>query len=185
MFRNLIEEIDAIIARDPSAHSRFEVIMTYPGLHAMLFYRIGHCLWLANWRILSRWIAYIGRFFTGIEIHPAAKIGRRLFIDHGSGVVIGQTAIVGDDVTLYHSVTLGAKLPAVESRKQVGVKRHPTIENGVIIGAGAQVLGAVTIGHDCQIAANAVVLQDIKPYSIVGGIPGVVIGMIKKNGEQE
>jgi len=150
-----------MMLRDPAARSRIEVILAYPSLHALLIHRLAHAVWRRGWRLLGRVLSNFGRFLTGIEIHPGATIGSRLFIDHGLGVVIGETAEVGDDVTMYHDVTLGGVLPSVNSASQIGVKRHPTIRDGVIIGSGAQVLGAVTVGEGARIGANAVVTKDV------------------------
>ena len=164
MFKKIKDEIDSILARDPAAHSRFEVFFLYPGFHALLWHRLAHRLWRGNFRLLARCLSYLNRFLTGIELHPAVKIGKRLFIDHGSGLVVGETAEIGDDVTLYHGVTLG------------GVslnhgKRHPTLGNGVIVGAGAQILGPITIGDHAKIGANSVVITDVPPGATVVGIP--------------
>jgi len=163
-FKRLRAEIDSIRARDPAARSALEVALCYPGLHAVLFYRVAHALWNAGLLLAARLISNIGRLFTGIEIHPGARIGRRLFIDHGSGVVIGETAEIGDDVTLYHGVTLGGTSLS-------GGKRHPTLGNGVIVGAGAKILGPITIGDDARVGANAVVLADVPAGVTMVGIP--------------
>lgn len=168
MFAALHDDIEAVLERDPAAHSRLQILLFYPGLHAIWWHRLGHRLWQANWRFLAHAIAFFSRWLTGIEIHPAARIGPRLFIDHGMGVVIGETAEIGADVTLYHGVTLG------------GVsldpgKRHPTLEDHVVVGAGAKVLGAITIGHGSRIGANAVVVNDVAPNKVVVGIPGKVV----------
>ncbi len=159
------EDIDCVFERDPAARNRFEVITTYPGVHAIFCYRIAHVWWEWGWFYAARALSCFARFLTQIEIHPAARIGRRFFIDHGCGVVIGETAEVGDDVTLYHGVTLGG------TSWDPG-KRHPTVENGVIVGTGAKILGAVTIGRGARIGANAVVIQDVPPEMTVVGIPG-------------
>ena len=163
----LKEDLDAAIARDPAVRSRAELILGYPGLHAVWSHRISHALWVREHRLLGRLLSQWTRTFTGIEIHPGATIGRRFFIDHGMGVVIGETAEIGDDVMLYHDVTLGG-------RSMAKVKRHPTVEDGVTIGAGARVLGPVVIGHGAQIGANAVVVHDVPPESVVVGVPGQV-----------
>src|SRR5205809_823551 len=149
-FNNLGDEISGIMARDPAARSRREVVLAYPGFHALLFYRLAHGAWGRGWLLLGRWLSHLGRVMTGIEIHPGAKIGRRLFIDHGMGVVIGETAEVGDDCTLYHDVTLGGRAP---QRGEHGQKRHPTLGNGVIVGSGAQILGPFRVGAGARIAA--------------------------------
>ncbi len=151
-FKNLRDEIDTVLRHDPAARSTLEVVLCYPGFHALLFYRLAHWLWERSWLVLGRFVSHLGRFATGIEIHPGARIGRRLFIDHGMGVVIGETAEIGDDVTLYQGVTLGG------TSLHRG-KRHPTLEDGVIVGAGAKVLGAFTVGKGARIGANAVVLS--------------------------
>lgn len=172
MFKTLGEDIDAAIARDPAAHSRLEVVLYYPGLHAVLWHRLSHALWRRGFKVIARGLSQTSRFLTGIEIHPAAVIGRRFFIDHGMGVVVGETAEIGDDVTLYQGVTLGGISPAVNSSAQRNQKRHPTIKNGAIIGAGAQVLGPITIGEDSRIGANSVVVKDVPAGAKVIGNPG-------------
>src|ERR1700685_995357 len=162
------EDVVTVLARDPAAKSRLEVFLCYAGLHAVWFYRINHWLWNHGFFLLARWLSEVARFLTGIEIHPGAKIGRRLFIDHGLGVVIGETAIVGNDVTLYQGVTLGG------TGKEHG-KRHPTIEDDVVIGGGAKVLGNITIGRNCRIGAGSVVLRNVPENSTVVGVPGHII----------
>ncbi len=164
-FMFLRESIAAYRERDPAARSAAEILFCYPGLHAVLFHRASRWLWLHHARLLGRFISHLGRFLTGIEIHPAARIGRRVVIDHGMGVVIGETAEVGDDCTLYHQVTLGTTSMAR------GHKRHPTIGRGVILGAGAKVLGAFTVGDNARVGANAVVVEPVAPGSTVVGIP--------------
>jgi serine O-acetyltransferase len=159
------KEIDAIFDRDPAAGSFLEVLLTYSGLHALVFYRIANTLLRLRIPLVPRWISQTGRFFTGIEIHPGAKIGNGFFIDHGMGVVIGETAIIGDNVTLYQGVTLGG------TGKEKG-KRHPTIGNNVVIGTGAKVLGNIKIGDNSYIGANAVVIRDVPDNSTVVGVPG-------------
>ncbi|MBF0092970.1 MAG: serine O-acetyltransferase [Alphaproteobacteria bacterium] len=168
IFKRLGEEIDSIIHRDPAAGSRLEVVLCYPGFHALLAYRLSHLLWLWDLRLIARFLAYLAKVLTGVEIHPGATIGRRLFIDHATGVVIGQTAEIADDVTLYQGVTLGG------TSLHTG-KRHPTLENGVIVGAGAQVLGPITIGAGARIGANAVVITDVAAGSTMVGIPARVV----------
>lgn len=175
IFKSLRDQIDLMMLRDPAARSRIEVILAYPSLHALLIHRLAHAVWRRGWRLLGRVLSNFGRFLTGIEIHPGATIGSRLFIDHGLGVVIGETAEVGDDVTMYHDVTLGGVLPSVNSASQIGVKRHPTIRDGVIIGSGAQVLGAVTVGEGARIGANAVVTKDVPAGVTVVGNPSRII----------
>ena len=169
MFSRLKEDIACVFERDPAAQSVFEVITTYPGVHAVLIHRISHFLWNARFLWLSRFIAYISRWLTGIDIHPGAQIGRRFFIDHGMGVVIGETAIIGDDCTLYHGVTLGG------TTWNKG-KRHPTLLNGVVIGAGAKVLGPIEIGAGARVGSNSVVLKPVPAGATVVGIPGHIIG---------
>ena len=168
MFKRLKEDIETVFERDPAARSLIEVLLCYPGLHAIWFHRIAHWLWNHNLKLLARIVSHISRWLTGIEIHPGAKIGRRFFIDHGMGVVIGETTEIGNDVTLYHQVTLGG----TSTKKG---KRHPTIGNNVVIGAGAKVLGPVKVGDNCKIGANSVVVKDVPPNSTVVGIPGKVV----------
>jgi serine O-acetyltransferase len=169
MFEDIKGDIQAVVERDPAARSRLEVLLCYPGIHARLIHRLAHALWRGGWTLTARFVSHIGRWLTGIEIHPAAVIGRRLLIDHGMGVVIGETAVIGDDVTLYQQVTLG------------GVsldpgKRHPTVEDGVVIGAGAAVLGPLTVGKGARVGSNAVVLKDVPAGATVVGIPARPIG---------
>lgn len=168
MFKTFREEARNVLEKDPAAKNMIEVILCYPGLHAVLFYRLTHKLYKAKWFVLSRVISQIVRGFTGIEIHPGAKIGKGLFIDHGMGIVIGETAEVGDNVTIYHGVTLGG------TGKDVG-KRHPTVGDNVIVGAGAKVLGPIKIGSNSKIGANAVVLKEVPEGKTVVGIPGRVV----------
>ena len=168
LFKNLRDEIDATLVRDPAARSRLEVVLCYPGFQALLFYRMAHWLWLRGWHLSGRFVSHLGRCATGIEIHPGARIGRRLFIDHGMGVVIGETAEIGDDCTLYDGVTLGGTRPTKEQQSQ---KRHPTIGNDVIIGAGAKVLGPLTVGDGARIGAAAVVLKEVPPGATAVGNP--------------
>jgi serine O-acetyltransferase len=168
LFKNLRDEIDATLARDPAARSWLEVVLCYPGFQALLFYRMAHWLWQRRWRLAGRFVSHIGRCATGIEIHPGATIGHRLFIDHGMGVVIGETAEIGNDCTLYDGVTLGGTRPTKEQQSQ---KRHPTIGNDVIIGAGAKVLGPLTVGNGSRIGAAAVVLKEVPPGATMVGNP--------------
>lgn len=178
MFKRFKEDIDSFIQRDPAAKSRLEVILCYPGLHALMFYRVAHALWVRDWRLMGRLLSHIGKILSGIEIHPGATIGRRFFVDHGTGVVIGETAEVGDDVTLYQGVTLGGT--ALHEGK-----RHPTLEDGVIVGSGAQVLGPHVIGAGARIGANAVVLEDVPPGVTMVGIPAkMVMGRNKGKGAE-
>jgi serine O-acetyltransferase len=166
--RRLAEDVRAVRDRDPAARSTLEVVLLYPGVHALLVHRLAHRLWRAKWRFVARMLSQVGRGLTGIEIHPAAIIGRRLFMDHGMGIVIGETAEIGDDVTLYQGVTLGG--PSLQR-----VKRHPTLMDGVVVGAGAIILGAVTVGEKARIGAGAVVVRDVPPGATVVGLAGRVI----------
>jgi serine O-acetyltransferase len=165
--RRLAEDLDAAVARDPAVRTRAELVLGYPGLHALWSYRLHHSLWVRGHHLPARLISQWTRALTGIEIHPGATIGRRFFIDHGMGVVIGETAEIGDDVMLYHDVTLGG-------RSLAKVKRHPTLEDGVTVGAGARILGPVTIGAGAQVGANAVVVRDVPAGAVVVGVPGQV-----------
>ena len=176
MFRAFREDIQAVFDRDPAARSALEVILTYPGLHAVWGHRVSHWLWTHRLKLLGRWLSTLVRFFTGIEIHPGATIGRSLFIDHGMGVVIGETAEIGCNVTLYHGVTLGG----VSLEKG---KRHPTIEDNVVIGAGAKVLGNIRVGPGSRIGANAVVVKSVPANSVVVGVPGQVVVRSKPKDE--
>jgi serine O-acetyltransferase len=162
------EDVATIFERDPAATGYLEVLLTYSGLHALWFYRVAHFFFKRKWYFIARAISQIARFFTGIEIHPGAKIGRRFFIDHGAGVVIGETCEIGDDVTLYQGVTLGG------TGKEKG-KRHPTLKDGVLVATGAKVLGSITVGENAKIGANSVVLKDVPDDSTVVGIPGKVV----------
>jgi len=168
MFNRMREDIRSVFERDPAARTVFEVLTTYPGLHAVLFYRVGHALWRWRLRWLARVVMALARWLTGIEIHPAARIGRRFFIDHGMGVVIGETAEIGDDCTLYHGVTLGG------TSWEKG-KRHPTLRNNVVIGAGAKVLGPITLERGVRVGSNAVVVKDVPEGATVVGVPGHVV----------
>lgn len=165
MLKTLQDDVHSVLERDPAAYHWLQVILFYPGLHAVWFHRLASWFWQKNWRLMAHAIATLARFLTGIEIHPAAKIGARLFIDHGMGVVIGETAEIGEDVTIYHGVTLGGVSLSHG-------KRHPTIQSQVVIGAGAKVLGDILIGHGTRIGANAVVVKDVPPQMVVVGIPG-------------
>ena len=176
-FNAVWQHTDSMLARDPAARSRLEIIITYPCFHALLAWRMAHWLWNREFRLLARIVSQIARWLTGIEIHPGARIGKRLFIDHGMGVVIGETAVIGDDVTLYHDVTLGGTSPSVNSEAQRSQKRHPTLENGVIVGSGAQILGPVTVGSGARVGANAVVLKDVLRNTTVVGIPARTASM--------
>ena len=168
MFPRLRSDIQAVFDRDPAARSTLEVIFCYPGLHAVWFHRVSHWFWKKEFFFLGRFISHLGRFLTGIEIHPGATIGKGFFIDHGMGVVIGETAEIGENVTLYHGVTLGG----VSWEK---VKRHPTLEDNVVIGSGAKILGPFTVGRNSKIGSNSVVVKEVPPQSTVVGIPGRVV----------
>ncbi len=184
MFNNLSEDIQATISRDPAARSGLEVVLLYPGFQAVVAHRVAHACWRRGWRLLGRWISQFSRWWTGIEIHPGARIGRRFFVDHGMGVVIGETSEVGDDVTLYHGVTLGGVAPSVDSESQRDQKRHPTLGDGVIVGSGAQVLGPITVGRCARVGANAVVTRDVAEGCTVVGIPAKVVGAREKHLEE-
>jgi serine O-acetyltransferase len=167
-FRLMREDIAAVLDRDPAATSKLEIVLLYSGLHALWWYRIYHWMWKHGWRFLARALSQFARWISGIEIHPGAVIGRRFFIDHGMGVVIGETAAVGDDVTLYQGVTLGG------TGKETG-KRHPTLCDNVVVGAGAKILGNIVVGENCRIGAGSVVLRDVPPDSTVVGVPGHIV----------
>lgn len=173
MWQRLKSEFSCIFERDPAAQSYFEIFTTYPGVHALLLHRLNHRLWRLGWRGPARFLAMLARWWTGIEIHPGAVIGRRFFIDHGMGVVIGETAVVGDDCTLYHGVTLGG------TSWSKG-KRHPTLGNGVVVGAGAKILGPIEIGDGARIGSNSVILKDVPPGATMVGIPGHLVGTDRK-----
>ncbi len=168
MFRTLFNDVDVVLEQDPAARSRLEVIFTYSGVHAIWAHRLAHWLWRGKLYFIARVISQISRFFTGIEIHPGAVIGQRLFIDHGMGVVIGETCEIGDNVTIYQGVTLGG------TGKEKG-KRHPTVEDNVLIATGAKILGSFTIGENARIGAGSVVLKEVPPNSTVVGIPGKIV----------
>ncbi len=168
MFERLREDIRCVFERDPAARSTLEVILTSPGLHAILIHRLAHRLWRAGWKLLARTIAHVSRWLTGVEIHPGARIGRRFVIDHGMGVVVGETSEVGDDCTLYHGVTLGGTT-------WQKVKRHPTLGDNVVVGAGAKILGPIFVGDNARIGSNSVVVKDVPAGATVVGIPGHVV----------
>src|SRR5271169_6506130 len=174
LFASIREDVATVRERDPAAKSRLEVFLCYSGLHAVWFYRVNRWIWEHRLFLLGRWLSEVARFLTGIEIHPGAKIGRRLFIDHGMGVVIGETSVIGDDITLYQGVTLGG------TGKEHG-KRHPTIEDNVVVGSGAKILGNITVGRNCRIGAGSVVLRNVPEHSTVVGVPGHIIF---RNGER-
>ena len=174
MFKRFREDINCVFDRDPAARNSFEVITAYPGVHALLWHRVSHFLWRIHLKWLARMLSQLSRLLTGIEIHPGAQIGRRFFIDHGMGVVIGETAVIGDDVTLYHGVTLGGT-----SWKKG--KRHPTLGNDVVVGAGAKVLGPITLANGARVGSNAVVVKDVPENATVVGIPGHIVAAKTKN----
>lgn len=178
MLERIKEEINCVFDRDPAAQNIFEVMTTYPGFHALLIHRLANWCWRNNLRWVGRFSSHIGRWLTGIEIHPGAQIGRRFFIDHGMGVVIGETAVIGDDCTLYHGVTLGG------TSWNKG-KRHPTLKNGVVVGAGAKVLGPIEIGEGARIGSNSVVVKPVPDGATVVGIPGHIIDKSKTSKDRE
>jgi len=167
--KSMRDDVSWVYENDPAARSRLEIWLCYSGLHALWFYRFNHWLWKHRFFLLARWFSQVSRLFTGIEIHPGAEIGQRLFIDHGMGVVIGETAVVGNDVTIYQGVTLGG------TSLDRGAKRHPTIGNGVVIGGGAKVLGNITVGDECRVGAGSVVLRNVPPHSTVVGVPAHIV----------
>ena len=169
--------LQSIIDRDPAAKSKLSLVLTYPGVKAVFFHRIANFFSLAKFNLIARIISQFSRFLTGIEIHPGAKIGKNLFIDHGMGVVIGETSDIGDNVTIYHMVTLGGIAPSINSNDQRNIKRHPTIEDEVVIGSGAQVLGPVTVGRCAKIGANAVITKDVPEKAVMVGIPAKNVGL--------
>ena len=169
--------LQSIIDRDPAAKSKISLILTYPGVKAVFFHRIANFFSVAKFDLLARIISQFSRFLTGIEIHPGAKIGKNLFIDHGMGVVIGETSDIGDNVTIYHMATLGGIAPSINSNDQRNIKRHPTIEDEVVIGSGAQVLGPVTVGRCAKIGANAVITKDVPEKALMVGIPAKNVGL--------
>ncbi|HZV97823.1 MAG TPA: serine O-acetyltransferase [Methylophilaceae bacterium] len=178
MFRHIKEDISVVFERDPAARTRWEIITTYPGVHALIMHRFSHWIWSQRFYWLARFSSHIARWLTGIEIHPGATIGRRVFIDHGMGVVIGETAVIGDDCTLYHGVTLGG------TSWNKG-KRHPTLENGVVIGAGAKVLGPITVGSNAKIGSNAVVVKDVPTGATAVGIPARILDDQEKTKQRD
>ncbi len=170
------EFLESIIKRDPAAKSKLSVILTYPGVKAVFMHRIANFFAIAKFDLVARIISQFSRFMTGIEIHPKAKIGKNLFIDHGMGVVIGETSDIGDNVTIYHMATLGGISPSINSDKQREIKRHPTLQDNVVIGSGAQVLGPITVGKNAKIGANAVVTKDVPENGVMVGIPAKNVG---------
>ncbi|WP_257284688.1 serine O-acetyltransferase [Endozoicomonas sp. SESOKO1] len=176
MFERIKEDINTVMDRDPAARNTFEVVTNYPGLHALLLHRVSHKLWKSGLLWLGRMLSTFNRWLTGIEIHPGATIGRRFFIDHGMGVVIGETAVIHDDVTLYHGVTLGGTSPNKGKGYPANQgKRHPTLANGVVVGAGAKVLGPFVVGEGARVGSNAVVVREVPPGATVVGIPGRIV----------
>ena len=168
--------LQSIIDRDPAAKSKLSLILTYPGVKAIFFHKIANFLAIAKFDLIARIISQLSRFLTGIEIHPKAKIGKNLFIDHGMGVVIGETSEIGDNVTIYHMVTLGGISPSINSDEQRDVKRHPTLKDNVVVGSGAQILGPVVVGKNAKIGANAVVTKDVPENAVMVGIPARNVG---------
>ena len=174
------EFLQSIIDRDPAAKSKLSVVLTYPGVKAVFFHQIAHFFSVAKFDLIARIISQFSRFLTGIEIHPKAKIGKNLFIDHGMGVVIGETSEIGDNVTIYHMVTLGGISPSIDSDSQRNLKRHPTLKDNVVIGSGAQVLGPVIVGENAKVGANAVVTKDVPENAVMVGIPAKNVGTTTK-----
>ena len=170
--------LQSVIDRDPAAKSKLSVILTYPGVKAVLFHKIAHFFCVAKFDLVARIISQFSRFLTGIEIHPRAKIGKNLFIDHGMGVVIGETSDIADNVTIYHMVTLGGISPSINSNDQREIKRHPTLHDNVVVGSGAQVLGPVIVGENAKIGANAVVTKDVSDNSVMVGVPAENVGTV-------
>jgi serine O-acetyltransferase len=170
------EFLESIIKRDPAAKSKLSVILTYPGAKAVFFHKIANFFAIAKFNLIARIISQFSRFLTGIEIHPKANIGKNLFIDHGMGVVIGETSDIGDNVTIYHMATLGGISPSVNSNEQRNIKRHPTLKDNVVVGSGAQILGPVTVGKNAKIGANAVVTKDVPENAVMVGIPAKNVG---------
>jgi len=170
------EFLDSIIKRDPAAKSKLSVILTYPGAKAVFFHKIANFFAIAKFNLVARIISQFSRFLTGIEIHPKATIGKNLFIDHGMGVVIGETSDIGNNVTIYHMATLGGISPSINSNEQRNIKRHPTLKDNVVVGSGAQILGPVTVGKNAKIGANAVVTKDVPENAVMVGIPAKNVG---------
>ena len=170
--------LQSVIDRDPAAKSKLSVVLTYPGVKAVLFHQLAHFFSVAKFDLAARIISQSSRFLTGIEIHPKAKIGKNLFIDHGMGVVIGETSEIGNNVTIYHGVTLGGISPSIDSDKQRDVKRHPTLKNNVVVGSGAQILGPITVGENAKIGANSVVTKDVPDNAVMVGVPAKNVGIV-------
>ena len=175
--------LESIIKRDPAAKSKLSVILTYPGAKAVFFHKIANFFAIAKFNLIARIISQFSRFLTGIEIHPKANIGKNLFIDHGMGVVIGETSDIGDNVTIYHMATLGGISPSVNSNEQRNIKRHPTLKDNVVVGSGAQILGPVTVGKNAKIGANAVVTKDVPENAVMVGIPAKNVGETSSSDE--
>ncbi len=177
------EFLESIIKRDPAAKSKLSIILTYPGAKAVFFHKIANFFAIAKFNLVARIISQFSRFLTGIEIHPRANIGKNLFIDHGMGVVIGETSEIGDNVTIYHMATLGGISPSVNSNEQRNIKRHPTLKDNVVVGSGAQILGPVTVGKNAKIGANAVVTKDVPENAVMVGIPAKNVGETSSSDE--
>ena len=183
-FHKIMNEfLESIIKRDPAAKSKLSIILTYPGAKAVFFHKIANFFAIAKFNLIARIISQFSRFLTGIEIHPKAKIGENLFIDHGMGVVIGETSEIGNNVTIYHMVTLGGISPSINSNEQRNIKRHPTLKDNVVIGSGAQILGPVTVGKNAKIGANAVVTKDVPENAVMVGIPAKNVGETSSSDE--
>ena len=180
LFKLIGKDIDAIFERDPAARNILEVFLAYPGFHAIMWHRISHLLWKIKLKLVARIISNILRTLTGIEIHPGAKIKSGFFIDHGMGVVIGETSEIGDNVTIYHAVTLGGSSPSIDSERQRHEKRHPTIGNDVVVGSGAQIIGPIKVGKNARIASNAVVVKDVPENATMVGIPAKAVKLENK-----
>ena len=180
IYKRMNDFLESIKSRDPAAKSVLSIVLTYPGVKAVFFHKLAHFFYVAGFDLIARIISQTIRFFTGIEIHPGAKIGKNLFIDHGMGVVIGETSEIGDNVTIYHAVTLGGSSPSIDSERQRHEKRHPTIGNDVVIGSGAQVIGPVNVGNGARIAANAVVVKDVPENATMVGIPAKAVKLENK-----
>ena len=177
------EFLESIIKRDPAAKSKLSIILTYPGAKAVFFHKIANFFAIAKFNLIARIISQFSRFLTGIEIHPKANIGKNLFIDHGMGVVIGETSEIGDNVTIYHMATLGGISPSINSNEQRNIKRHPTLKDNVVVGSGAQILGPVTVGINAKIGANAVVTKDVPDNAVMVGIPAKNVGETSSSDE--
>ena len=180
MLRQINEDIAVALEKDPAARNALEVLFLYPGVHALIAYRVTHLLWGMGLKFIARGLSQLARLITGIEVHPGAIIGKRLFIDHGMGVVIGETSEIEDNVTIYHMVTLGGISPSIDSNDQRNVKRHPTLKNNVVVGSGAQVLGPVVVGENAKIGANAVVTKNVPENAVMVGIPAKNVGTTTK-----